>query len=119
MTDSNAADVYSFGIMLWAMVVGKEPYEDVENMVQLALQVTQQDKRPPIVPGIPPMLATIMQACWALLAQGAADEAHIQGAAGACVVVVPPTQLTLVVLCRRCVRWWRWRWRWHSRSALP
>ena len=64
MTDSNAADVYSFGIMLWAMVVGKEPYEDVENMVQLALQVTQQDKRPPIVPGIPSMLATIMQACW-------------------------------------------------------
>lgn len=40
------------------------PYKAVENMVELALQVTPQDKRPPIIPGIPPMLATIMQACW-------------------------------------------------------
>ena len=49
-----------------------------------------------------------------VLAQGAADEAHVQGAAFACVSVVPLTQLTLVVVCRRCVQCWR---RCQSQSA--
>ena len=64
MTDSNAVDVYSFGILLWAVVTGEQPYADVENMFQLAMQVTQKGRRPTIPSDCPARLAALMTACW-------------------------------------------------------
>ncbi|KAH3744344.1 Serine/threonine-protein kinase STY46 [Pelomyxa schiedti] len=62
---SNAADVYSFGIVLWHICSGSaEPPYRTDNPAQIIAQVIQ-GKRPKIQPTIPYGWAKLMQLCWA------------------------------------------------------
>jgi hypothetical protein len=45
------------------MVAGEEPYQDM-TAVQVIIQVSQHDYRPPLPEGCPPRLASLMQRCW-------------------------------------------------------
>jgi serine/threonine protein kinase len=73
-------DVFSFGVVMWELWTGKEPYEGV-SYLQLMMQLADSEARPrPPVPGTPdwdaagegpppPELApgwgALMQRCWA------------------------------------------------------
>ncbi|KAF5728684.1 serine/threonine-protein kinase HT1-like [Tripterygium wilfordii] len=58
-------DVYSFGLILWEMVAGTIPYEDM-NPIQAAFAVVNKNLRP-IIPGDCPLaLRALIEQCWSL-----------------------------------------------------
>ncbi|XP_059290590.1 serine/threonine/tyrosine-protein kinase HT1-like [Lycium ferocissimum] len=58
-------DVYGFGLILWEMVAGTIPYEDM-TPVQAAFAVVNKNMRPPIPEGCPPAMRTLIEQCWSL-----------------------------------------------------
>lgn len=58
------ADVFSFGILLWELLTGMVPYQDLTPL-QAAVGVVQKGLRPVIPPNTPGQLAAVMVACWA------------------------------------------------------
>lgn len=60
---SEKADVFSFGILLWELLTGKIPYNDMTPL-QAAVGVVQKGLRPPLPPNCPPPLADMMRLCW-------------------------------------------------------
>jgi len=59
-----AADVYSFGIVIWELFSGLLPFSGM-NPAQVMFSVTARDLRPPIKPGMmPPEVASLIQRCW-------------------------------------------------------
>lgn len=58
------ADVYSFAIMLWALVVGKEPYSDFKNSWDIARFVTA-GKRLDVPKNAGALMIHLITACWA------------------------------------------------------
>ncbi|KAF8391339.1 hypothetical protein HHK36_023643 [Tetracentron sinense] len=61
-------DVYSFGLVLWEMVVGSIPYEDM-TPIQAAFAVVNKNLRPVIPVDCPPALGALVEQCWALQPQ--------------------------------------------------
>ncbi|XP_048320255.2 serine/threonine/tyrosine-protein kinase HT1 [Ziziphus jujuba] len=58
-------DVYSFGLILWEMVAGTIPFEDM-NPIQAAFAVVNKNLRP-IIPGdCPPAMRALIEQCWSL-----------------------------------------------------
>ncbi|KXZ41556.1 hypothetical protein GPECTOR_395g217 [Gonium pectorale] len=64
---THKTDVYSFGVLLWAMLSGKRPWEGLK-MVVIAYRVNVQKARPPLdaIPParLPPKLARLLRQCW-------------------------------------------------------
>ncbi|KAJ7968571.1 Protein kinase [Quillaja saponaria] len=58
-------DVYSFGLILWEMVAGTIPYEDM-NPIQAAFAVINKNLRPVIPSGCPPAMRALIEQCWSL-----------------------------------------------------
>ncbi|OVA14914.1 Protein kinase domain [Macleaya cordata] len=58
-------DVYSFGLVLWEMVAGAIPYEDM-TPIQAAFAVVNKNLRPGIPTDCPPALRALIEQCWAL-----------------------------------------------------
>ncbi|KAF5473080.1 hypothetical protein F2P56_009723 [Juglans regia] len=58
-------DVYSFGLILWEMVAGTIPYEDM-TPVQAAFAVVIKNLRPPIPGDCPPAMRALIEQCWSL-----------------------------------------------------
>jgi serine/threonine protein kinase len=58
-------DVYSFGLILWEMVAGTIPYEDM-NPVQAAFAVVNKNLRPVIPRYCPPAMRALIEQCWSL-----------------------------------------------------
>ncbi|MCE3216901.1 hypothetical protein HAX54_009147 [Datura stramonium] len=58
-------DVYGFGLILWEMVAGAVPYEDM-SPVQAAFAVVSKNMRPPIPVDCPPAMRTLIEQCWSL-----------------------------------------------------
>eukprot|EP00158_Paraphelidium_tribonemae_P003204 Partr_v1_DN25952_c0_g1_i2_m68288 putative integrin-linked kinase len=62
-TQLEAADVYSFGILLYEMVTRVPPYGDM-NAMHVGLKVTLEGLRPDIPEYVPVSLKQLMQVCW-------------------------------------------------------
>ncbi|GMI82357.1 hypothetical protein like AT5G58950 [Hibiscus trionum] len=58
-------DVYSFGLILWEMVAGTIPYEDM-NPIQVAFAVVNKNLRPVIPKDCPPPMQALIEQCWSL-----------------------------------------------------
>ncbi|GAB2301183.1 hypothetical protein Dimus_035218 [Dionaea muscipula] len=56
-------DVYSFGLILWAMVAGSTPYEDM-NPVQAAFAVVSKNMRPEFPKCCPLAMQALIEQCW-------------------------------------------------------
>lgn len=61
-------DVYSFGLILWEMVAGTIPYEDM-NPIQAAFAVVNKNLRPVIPGNCPPAMRALIEQCWSLQAE--------------------------------------------------
>lgn len=59
------ADVYSFGLVLWEMVAGSIPYEDM-NPIQAAFAVVHKNMRPCMPADCPPAMRALIEKCWSL-----------------------------------------------------
>ena len=53
------ADIYSYGMVIWQMLSGSEPYSDLKDPVQVMLAVVRQPV-PPLPDGTPDWLRTIV-----------------------------------------------------------
>ena len=62
------ADIYSFGVLLWTMWCGKEPFMDVQgNLLALMMAITQ-GRRPSLddpAHNFPEGVKRLLQDCWA------------------------------------------------------
>ncbi|CAI0407480.1 unnamed protein product [Linum tenue] len=58
-------DVYGFGLMLWEMVAGTIPYEEM-NPIQAAFAVVNKNMRPVIPTNCPPAMKALIEQCWSL-----------------------------------------------------
>uniref|UniRef100_A0A1D1ZET0 Serine/threonine-protein kinase HT1 n=2 Tax=Anthurium amnicola TaxID=1678845 RepID=A0A1D1ZET0_9ARAE len=58
-------DVYSFGLLLWEMLTGTIPYEDM-TPIQAAFAVVDKNLRPTIPADCPPPLGALIEQCWSL-----------------------------------------------------
>ncbi|XP_020221346.1 serine/threonine/tyrosine-protein kinase HT1 [Cajanus cajan] len=58
-------DVYSFGLMLWEMLTGTTPYEDM-NPIQAAFAVVNKNSKPVIPSDCPPAMRALIEQCWCL-----------------------------------------------------
>lgn len=56
-------DVYSFGIVLWELITGLLPFQNM-TAVQAAFAVVNRGVRPPIPTDCPQALSDIMSRCW-------------------------------------------------------
>jgi serine/threonine protein kinase len=63
MCNSNVVDVYSFGIVCYEILSGKEPFEDCRLAV-LTKQV-RDGLRPRLLATCPRILASLIERCWA------------------------------------------------------
>ncbi|XP_009126724.1 serine/threonine/tyrosine-protein kinase HT1 [Brassica rapa] len=59
------ADVYSFGLVLWEMVAGAIPYEDM-NPIQAAFAVVHKNIRPAIPEDCPAVMKALIEQCWSV-----------------------------------------------------
>jgi len=63
-TNTDASDVYSFGIILYELYSRKDPYEGEDATKVLKAIVDKHiNKRPPVPAGCPPKVAEIMEEC--------------------------------------------------------
>ncbi|CAN1280813.1 Serine/threonine/tyrosine-protein kinase HT1 [Linum perenne] len=58
-------DVYGFGLMLWEMIAGMIPYEEM-NPIQAAFAVVNKNLRPVIPPKCPAAMKALIEQCWCL-----------------------------------------------------
>merc|ERR1712012_1527473 len=59
---TNAVDVYSFGLVIWEVLVGRAVFEGMT--VGGIVQTIMEGERPPIPEDIPITLRGLMRACW-------------------------------------------------------
>lgn len=60
-----SVDIYSFGLILWAMVARSEPFQEFTQIEPFTKAICDEHYRPPIPPQCHPRLSQLMHHCWA------------------------------------------------------
>lgn len=58
------ADVYSFGIVLWEIITGKDLFPHMDSYSTFKKAITKDDERPEIPADTHPSLKELMEICW-------------------------------------------------------
>jgi len=61
---SEKSDAFSFGVLLWEIITGDEPWRDQKSLVEIAIGVSSRGWRLAIPNSCPPVLADLMRKCW-------------------------------------------------------
>ena len=61
--NTKAADIYSFGILMWEILTGDKPYKDQPHDIHLVFKIID-GLRPTIPEGTPDDYISLMQKCW-------------------------------------------------------
>jgi len=59
-----SADLYSYGLVLWELLTGQNPYPNIKTYSTMVEEVCKAHSRPPIPADCPPGLKALIQACW-------------------------------------------------------
>eukprot|EP00010_Vexillifera_abyssalis_P008880 CAMPEP_0201544270 /NCGR_PEP_ID=MMETSP0173_2-20130828/869_1 /ASSEMBLY_ACC=CAM_ASM_000268 /TAXON_ID=218659 /ORGANISM="Vexillifera sp., Strain DIVA3 564/2" /LENGTH=537 /DNA_ID=CAMNT_0047952329 /DNA_START=58 /DNA_END=1668 /DNA_ORIENTATION=+ len=59
-----SADMYSFGIVLWELVTGEDPFKDITTYTALLDRVVTNGERPELPEKCPSKLKALIKACW-------------------------------------------------------
>jgi serine/threonine protein kinase len=59
-----ASDIYSFGTIMWELIVGKEPFTDRAHDEKLATEICKKGLRPEIPSDIPECFTKLLRQCW-------------------------------------------------------
>lgn len=57
-------DVYAFGCLLWECITGRQPWYEMDNVMQIVMAVGCERRRPPIPRCCPPPVARLIKECW-------------------------------------------------------
>jgi serine/threonine protein kinase len=60
---SKEGDIYAYGIIMWEISSGLQPFCDIAHDGELAIRICA-GKRPPIIPGTPECYTELMEKCW-------------------------------------------------------
>jgi len=61
---SKSADVYSFAMVLYEMITGREPWADVHDIFELKKIVYDKQRRPKISKTVPSSIRLLIKQCW-------------------------------------------------------
>ncbi|KAL7532647.1 hypothetical protein ACHAWF_004204, partial [Thalassiosira exigua] len=61
---NHAADVYSFGLLMWEMLTREKPFHP-KSQIEAAGSVALEGERPPFPSGVPFIVKTLIENCWA------------------------------------------------------
>jgi serine/threonine protein kinase len=61
---SERTDVYSYGVLLWELLTGREAWEECVSPMQIIFAVAVERRRPAIPSGCPPAIARLLKECW-------------------------------------------------------
>ncbi|GAB0495206.1 hypothetical protein MMPV_006504 [Pyropia vietnamensis] len=73
---TSAADVFSFGVILWELYTRREPWKGLRP-VQILFKVGVEGARLPIPADLPPPIAALLRECWADDPAERPDMSHI------------------------------------------
>lgn len=71
------ADVYSFGIVLWEILTGQEPFLEMTSFKMFKKCICMDNVRPPLPKSMPEPLKELLERCWAAVPQDRPSMAQV------------------------------------------